>query len=169
MAMDKRHEQFLTLYHSYRHKEQSSWYEDRCVELERAQRQATYASRGLIFLAMIASIFTTLATTELMPFKWIWVTLSVFFPALSTAVAAYSSLYAFDQQLKLYKDAARGLHRAEAEAFKLQTSTDKANYRKNVEAYVDQVEVIFRKEQGQWGQLISEIKTVEPPKTDHEA
>jgi len=68
--------------------------------------------------------------------------------------------------LKLYKDASRGLHRAEADAYGLRKSADEADYLKKIEAYVNQVEGIFRKEQGQWGQLISEIKPAEPPKLE---
>jgi conflict system pore-forming effector with SLATT domain len=159
--MSDRHQQFLNLYHAHRHKEQTGWYEGRCAEFERARRQAIYTAGILMLLTTITSIF---ATTGLLLPTWVWATLSVFFPAISTALTAYNSLFAFEQQLKLYKDAYRGLHRAEADAYKAQKSADEADYHKKIEAYVSQVEEIFRKERGQWGQLISEIKPVDPPR-----
>lgn len=163
MAMDNRHEQFLNLYQTWRHKDQAGFYQARCMEFERARRQAIISAGVLMLLTTMVSIFT--ATGLFLP-KWVWASLGVFLPALSTALTAYNSLFAFEQQLKLYKDASRGLHRAEADAYGLRKSADEADYLKKIEAYVNQVEGIFRKEQGQWGQLISEIKPVEPPKLE---
>jgi len=163
MAMDNRHEQFLNLYQTNRHKGQAGFYQARSKEFERARRQAIITAGVLMLLTTMVSIFT--ATGLFLP-KWVWATLSVFLPALSTALTAYNSLFGFEQQLKLYKDASRGLHRAEADAYGLRKSADEVDYLKKIEAYVNQVEEIFRKEQGQWGQLISEIKPAEPPKLE---
>jgi hypothetical protein len=161
--MDNRHEQFLNLYQTCRHKDQVGFYQARCMEFERAQRQAITTAGVLMLLTTMTSIFAT--TGQILP-TWVWAALSVFFPALSTALTAYNSLFAFEQQLKLYKDAARALHRAEADAYGLRKSADEADHPGKIEAYINQVEEIFRKEQGQWGQLISEIDPVEPPKSE---
>jgi conflict system pore-forming effector with SLATT domain len=163
--MDNRHEQFLNFYQTYRHKDQDSFYQARCNEFGRARRQAIITAGVLMLLTTMTPI---LASTDILLPRLIWAVLSVFFPALSTALTTYNSLFGFERQLKLYKDASRGLHRAEADAYGLRKSAGEADHQKKIEAYVDQVEEILRKERGQWGQLISEIKTVEPPKVEIE-
>ena len=160
--MDNRHEQFLNLYQTCRHKDQAVFYKARCAEFERARRQAIITAGVLMFLTAMVSILTT---TDLFWPKWVWAALSVFFPALSTALTAYNSLFAFEQQLKLYQDASRALSRAEADAYGLRQASDEAGYPKRIEAYVKQVEEILRKEQGQWGQLTSEVKLAEAPES----
>lgn len=163
MAMDNRHEQFLNLYQTCRHKDQAGFYQARCVEFERARRQAIITAGVLMLLTTMVSIFTA---TGLFWQKWVWATLGVFLPALSTALTAYNSLFGFEQQLKLYHDASRALHRAEADAYGLRQAVDEADYPDRIETYVKQVEEILRKEQGQWGQLTSEIKLIEGSATE---
>jgi SMODS and SLOG-associating 2TM effector domain 1 len=157
--MGNRHEQFLNFYQTYRHKDQVGFYQARCVEFERSRRQAIITAGVLMLLTTMVSIF---ATTDILLPRWVWAALSVFFPALSTALTAYNSIFAFEQQLKLYKDASRGLHRAEAASYALRKSADEADCQKGIDAYVKQVEEILRKERDQWGQLTSEIKIAEP-------
>lgn len=157
--MNNRQEQFLSLYQTHRHKDQIGFYKARCAESEKARRQAIITAGVLMFLTAMVSILTV---TDLFWPKWVWAVLGVLFPALSTALTAYNSLFSFEQQSKLYQDAARSLHRAEAAAYGLQGG--KTDYQNRIEAYVNQVEEILRKERAQWGQLTSEIKPVEPPK-----
>jgi conflict system pore-forming effector with SLATT domain len=163
--MDNRHEQFLDFYQTYRHKDQEGFYQARLNEFGRAQRQAIITAGVLMLLTTMVPILTT--TDILLP-RCVWAALSVFLPALSTALTTYNSLFGFERQLKLYKDASRGLHRAEADAYGLRKSADEADYQKKIEAYVNHVEEVLSKERGQWGQLISEIKPVEPPKVEIE-
>ena len=92
--------------------------------------------------------------------------LAVIFPGLSTALSAYDGLYAFERQAKLYRDAANAVHRARADAPDLKQGLTETDYRRALSAYVYEVESIFRQEQGQWGQLINEIKPAEPPKAE---
>ena len=160
-ATNNRREQFLNLYQIHRHKDQANFYRARCAEFERARRQAIITAGVLMFLTAIVSMLTA---SNLYGPKWLWAVLGVLFPSLSTALTAYNSLFAFEQQSKLYQDAANALHRAEADAYGLLQAADETEYPKRLEAYVNQVEEIFRKEQGQWGQLTSEIKSVEPQK-----
>jgi SMODS and SLOG-associating 2TM effector domain 1 len=161
--MDNRHGQFLNLYQTYRHKDQAGFYQARCMEFERARRQAIITAGVLMLLTTMVSIFT--ATGLFWP-KWVWAALGVFLPALSTALTAYNSLFGFEQQLKLYQDASRALHRAEADSYGLRQAVDEVDYPKRIEAYVKQVEEILHKEQGQWGQLTSDIKLIEAPATE---
>ncbi len=159
--MSNRHEQFLTLYQTFRHKDQAEFYKARHAEFEKARRQAIILTGVLMFLTAMVSVLTT---TDLFWPKPVWAVLSVILPALSTAFTAYNSLFAFEPQSKLYQDAYRALHKAEASVYDLRQAADEADYKARLEAYVNQVEEIFRKEQGQWGQLINEIKSAEPPK-----
>jgi hypothetical protein len=57
------------------------------------------------------------------------------------------------------------LGEAEAIGYDVEHATS-AEAEAELAAYVNHVEEIFRKEQGQWGQLISEIKPVESPKLE---
>lgn len=91
-------------------------------------------------------------------------------PALSAALTAYNSLYSFDSQSKLYQDAMNALSEAEATGYEAEQAigAKAPGAESKVETYVNQVEEIFRKEQGQWGQLISEFNPVETPKPANE-
>jgi hypothetical protein len=159
--MSNLYEQFLTLYKTFRHDDQVNWYKGRHEEFGKARKQGVILTGILMFLTAMASVLTT---TNLFWPKPVWAVLSVVLPALSTALTAYLSLFAFEQQSKLYQDAFHALHKAEASVYDLKQATNEADYKARLEAYVNQVEEIFRKEQGQWGQLISEMKPVEPPK-----
>jgi hypothetical protein len=161
--MNNRHEQFLSLYQNCRHKEQDGFYKSRHAEFESARRQAIITAGVLMFLTAMVSILTT---TDLFWPKWVWAVLAVFFPALSTALTAYNTLFAFEQQSKLYQDASRALRSAETDTSGLQQAANEADYLKGLEAYVNKVEEILRKEQGQWGQLSSEIKVAGPPASE---
>jgi hypothetical protein len=150
--------QFLALYRAFRHKDQARFYRMRSEEFEKAHNQAVYVAAALMALTAIVSYLTT---ANLVEPKWAAV-LGVFLPALSAALTAYNSLYSFESQSKLYRDALNALGEAEAIGYDAEQATG-ADSEAKLTAYVNQVEEIFRKEQGQWGQLISELKPVEPP------
>jgi hypothetical protein len=161
--VNEQQKQFLDLYLAYRHKDQARFYEKRSEEFETANNQAIYLAAVLMALTAIASYLTT---ANLFEQKWApaLAVLGVLLPALSAALTAYNSLYSFESQSKLYRDALNALREAEAIGYDAGQSTgDEAEAK--LEVYVNQVEEIFRKEQGQWGQLISEIKTGEAPKS----
>lgn len=158
--MSNRHEQFLDIYKTHRHDDQARFYNARHSEFEKARRQAVILTGALMFLTAMVSVLTA---ASIQP-KPLWVVLSVILPAISTALTAYTSLFAFDQQSKLYQDAFRALHKAEASVYGLKQALNETDYKAGLEIYVNQVEEVFRKEQGQWGQLVSEMKTVDPPK-----
>ncbi|HZS03981.1 MAG TPA: SLATT domain-containing protein [Blastocatellia bacterium] len=157
--MTERDKQFLTLYQTHRYEDQKRWYDQREQEFESAHRQGVILTVSLLALTAIVSV---------MPDGWlwskqVWTVLGVVLPALSTALSAYTALYAFKQQARLYQDASRALHRTEAADPNLSPASGDAAYHRQLVTYVAQVEDIFRKEQGQWGQLINEIKRLEPP------
>jgi hypothetical protein len=161
--MNARDEQFLALYQRQRFEDQQGWYEQRRAEFEAAHSQVVTLTAGLMVLAAAAAALASANVGEL---KSLWSVLAVVFPSLSTALAAYNGLYAFEQQAKLYRDAANTLLRARADAPALQQGLPETGYRDALKAYVGQTEEIFRREQGQWGQLVSEIKPIKPPRTD---
>jgi hypothetical protein len=159
--MSNHHEKFLDLYKAFRHDDQAKFYRDRHEEFEKARRQAVILTGALMFLTAVVS---ALMVANLFWPKPVWAILSVVLPALSAALAAYTSILAFERQSKLYQDAHRALRKAEAGVSDLKQAPDEADYKARLESYVKLVEEILRKEQGQWGQLISEIKLVEAPK-----
>jgi hypothetical protein len=157
--MSDQQKQFLALYRACRHKDQAGFYRMRSEEFETAHNQAIYVAAALMALTAITSYLTA---ANLVEPKWAAV-LGVFLPALSAALTAYNSLYSFESQSKLYRDALSALGEAEAIGYDAEQATEAEV---KITAYVNQVEDIFRKEQGQWGQLISEIKPVESPKLE---
>jgi hypothetical protein len=158
--MNARDEQFLALYQRHRFKDQQGWYEQRRAEFDAAHSQVVTLTAGLMVLVAAAA---ALASADVGGLKPLWSVLAVVFPGLSTALAAYNGLYAFEQQAKLYRDAANTLFRAGADVPTLQQGLAETRYRDALRAYIEQTEGIFRREQGQWGQLVSEIKPIEPP------
>lgn len=157
--MSERDEQFLGLYHQYRFEDQRGWYERRRAEFEAAHGQVITLTGLLMVLAGTAA---ALAAADVGGLKVLWGVLAVVFPALSTALSAYNGLYAFERQAQLYRDAANMMLHVRAEAPDLKPGITEAGYRQALSAYVNKVEGILRREQGQWGQLISEIEPIEP-------
>lgn len=153
--MSERDTEFLTLYQQCRLKHQQDFYTHRYREFDAAHAQATYVTAGLLVLSAAAA---ALASANVGGQRALLGVLAVLFPALSTALAAYRGLYAFDRHSKLYRDAAHALMLAAVDA----PGPEAANP-ETITTYVNQVESILRKEQGQWGQLAREIKLIEPP------
>ena len=160
--MDERDRQFLQLYTAHRYDDQRRYYEERATEYEAARRQALNLTFGLMALTTVASL---LASMNVLAVKQTWELLAVLFPLLSTAVSGLNSLYAFEQQAKLFRDAVNGLLRANIERPDHDRMSDESAAQAALLLYVQQVEGVLRKEQGQWGQLMSEVKLVQPPST----
>ena len=154
--MTDRDARFLSLYRSYRHEDQQTFYVNRAAEYEGAHEQTV----TLTALLMAAStIVGALAAGDVGEMRGFWSVLAVAFPTLSSALAAYDRLYAFDQQAKLYRDAALSLIRARADAPDIGPEpVGGVEYDRALSAYVNEVEGVFHREQGQWGQLISDLQ-----------
>ena len=88
--------------------------------------------------------------------------LAIVFPAPASALTAFTNLYAFERQGKIYADAANSLIFARADAPELQQPMEDAVSHEAISAHVLQVEQILLAEQAQWGQLIGEIKPALP-------
>ncbi len=159
--MNKREQQFVELYQKHRYEHQKRFYESRQTEFESARKQAINLSTLLLILAAVAAALAAINVFEL---KLFWSVLAAIFPLLSTAVSAYDGLYAFERQAKLYQDALNALHRAQVDA--PDEATSGAGYHAALSDYVREVEAVFRREQSQWGQLMSEIKLAEPPSAE---
>ncbi len=156
--MNSRDEDFLRCYEKYRYEDQHGFYESRIKQFEAARSQAIFLTSILIGCTGITSV---LAAADVLHLKTLWVILSIVFPALGTAFAAYDRLYAFEQQTKLYKDARRALdaHRYRPIG---KASLSESEFRAAVSDHVQEVEGVLRSEQGQWGQLISQVPAAEP-------
>jgi hypothetical protein len=76
-------------------------------------------------------------------------------PAAATALSAYGTLFAFEQQSKIYADAVRATLAARQPAVAGDAPVSAAA----LADLVRSVEGVFQQEQAQWGQLTSRIQT----------
>jgi ABC-type transport system involved in cytochrome bd biosynthesis fused ATPase/permease subunit len=155
--MSSREEQFLNLYQHARLRDQLKFYDSRRKEFQHARAQLLNIGTALAILAGIAGLLAAFDDRR----RPVWATLAVIFPVLATAVTAYSNLYAFDQQARLYRDAASRVDEALATA---PDPSDLASGETVIPTFVDTVESIFMAEQGQWKQLVSKLPGGKPDK-----
>jgi hypothetical protein len=150
--------QFLQFYQLYRHKNQLDYYVEREKEYTHAQSQAIWLSIGLIFLAALAGAF------EAIPVNWVQFTcllLAAICPILSTTLAGYNALYAFEQQAKIYRDARQNLETLAVHMPEVQPGQGEAEFAQRVERYVLETELVLNTERGYWGQLAKEMKPLD--------
>ena len=158
--MTERDQQFLALYQKHRFQDQRTFYDSRRREFETAHDEVLWLTTVFMVLTAAAA---ALASANLGGLRALWSILAVAFPAVSTALSAYNALYAFERQAKIYGDAANSLLRARADSPDLKPPMDDSAFQQALTAHVEQIERILGNEQAQWGQLIGEIKPVEPP------
>ncbi len=151
-------QQFLKLFQDYRYEHQLNFYKARRIEFTKAQTQAIIISIGLIFLAAAAGAFASVSGSWL---KVACLLVAAIFPVLSTAIAGYSVLYAFEQQAKLYQDTINNLLLARSLAPNIKQGLSDTDFTAQLDKYVNEVEKIFLAEQGQWGQLAKLMKPSE--------
>jgi SMODS and SLOG-associating 2TM effector domain 1 len=139
------------LYARSRHEDQLRYYRGRVSVYERALAQLGFCSAIVLVGASTAAALAGNGVANV----HVWAVLAVVLPALATVLAAYGALFGFEQQAKLYTDAATALQRAKRDAPDVEHAThpDEA-----LRGYVEQVEEILRREQAQWGQFASEQK-----------
>jgi hypothetical protein len=159
--MSQRNKQFMSLYQKYRFEDQRGFYDRTSKEFKAAHQQVISLTGVIMIFTAAVSALTAAVTSS--DWKPVLAILAVVFPALSTALSAYNELFAFERQSKLYQDAEKALHHALAGAPDLKPGISDSDYDGAVGVYVNVIEGIFRKEQGQWGQLESQAKTVELP------
>ena len=151
-------QQFLQLYQTYRFEDQFGWYKDHRHEFARAQAETIWISVSFMILTFIAGVL------EVVDIHWFKVTcmiIAAICPVLSTAFAAYSTLYGFEQQTKLYQDTVNNLMQARALMPDPQQIIDEADFTRQLSRYIQEVENTLQAEQGQWGQLVKRMKPPE--------
>ena len=156
--MSRDAEQFSKLYERYRYNDQIQFYQNRQKEFAHAQNQALMISISLIFLSALAGAL------ESIPLSWlrlICLLLAAICPVLSTTLAAYNTLYAFEQQAKLYRDAFYNLQKVRIYLPAMQQGGNKSDFAQQLHTFVHEVEKILQSEQGQWGQLARNMKPPE--------
>ncbi len=154
--MGEREQQFWKFYRKYRYEDQLNYYDARVEEYQKAHTQATILTTVLMTLATLVSLF---GSANLLDFSTGWAVLAVFFPALAAALSTYDSLYAFERIAKLFEDAVSALRHVEV------YQSPGAGPAASLHSFIDQVENVFTTEQGQWGQLTSQIKVATAPET----
>jgi len=148
-------QEFLKLFQVYRYENQLKFYQERQIEFTKAQTQAISISIGLIFFAAAAGALASVSESWL---KVACLLVAAIFPVLSTAIAGYSVLYAFEQQAKLYQDTINNLLLARSLEPDIQPELSDTDFIDQLDKYVHEIEKIFLAEQGQWGQLAKTMK-----------
>ena len=155
--MSERSSELRQFYQAQRINDQVGYYTRRKDEFERATGQALAISAMLLGFSSAAG---ALAGTAVAWAKG-WSALAAILPAVATALAAYIALYAFEQQSKIYGDAARAVQAASRNALRPSTSLTEnpiEDNEANTAELVRRVEEALRQEQAQWGQLTSQIQ-----------
>jgi hypothetical protein len=131
----------IAFYRRCRLDHQLAFYEGRSTEFGSAASQLAMVSAAVLALTSLVSVLAAAKTGG----DAVTI-LTIALPAVSTALAGYGALYAFEQQRKLYRDAVRALRDADRVE-----PADPA-------AYAETIEAIFANEVAQWGQIVGEIK-----------
>jgi SMODS and SLOG-associating 2TM effector domain 1 len=139
------------LYARYRRDDQLGYYRGRSRTYERALAQLGFCSAVVLVGASTAAALAGNGVANV----HVWAVLAVVLPALATVLSAYGALFGFEQQAKLYNDAATALQRAKRDAPDLEAAADPDEL---LRGYVERIEEIFQREQAQWGQFASEQK-----------
>lgn len=142
MTDDARDQQFRSLYRNLRIETQRQYYRDRAEEYRQAHGQTVRIRNGLLFAAASAGAISQFFTGSA---RSAWAVAAAVLAALAGAVTAYESLIGFPQLEKLYSDAEQNLEHAAIDWDDPTIDTAKE---------IDRVELIFRSERGQWGQLV---------------
>jgi hypothetical protein len=147
----ERTEQLEAFYAAHRIDDQLRFYRSRRRLFDRAAGQAMALTAVLLGIATAAA---ALGGTEVGP-PWLWPVLATVLPAAASAVTAVSTLYAFEQQSKIYVDAIRAVRAAgRPGAGNLGTARPAEE---DAAGWVERSEAAFRQEHAQWGQLTSQI------------
>ena len=161
--MTERDRQFMEAYRAHRFEDQRALYHSRRSEFEAARDESGWLTSFLMILTGAASALAS--APDLAGMKWLWSVLAIAFPALATALSAYSNLYTFERQGKIYGDAENALLRARVDAPDLKPPMDDTTFHRALSEHVQKVEQILSAEQAQWGQLIGETKPMPPPQS----
>jgi hypothetical protein len=142
--------EFHRLYGELRIRDQIAYYQARRDEYRDAHRQAIVVRNTFLILAAVAGAATQLFDGA--PRAGIAVAAAVC-AALAGVITAFGALIGFPRLGKLYDDALHNLAEAEIDWDALDPHTG------DVPGGIDRVEEIFRKENGQWGQLVVQAES----------
>lgn len=150
--MTDRQRQFLALYQRHRLEDQLAYYQLRSSELEAAIEQWNAVAAIVMIAASVAAFG---ASARLGSTAVPWVILATVLPALAAGIASYQRLVAYERTAKVFRDAAAALT-----SLRLDVTADEsdAELEARVERYVQRVERVFQREQGQWGQLLAQVQ-----------
>lgn len=137
--------QFHALYGELRIADQKRYYLDRRDEYRRAHRQAIIVRNVLLVAATLVGVAGQFTDGSARAGLSI---VAAVCAALAGVVTAFGALIGFPRLSKLYSDACVNLAEAEIDWEALDPHHD------DVGVGLDRVEEIFRKENGQWGQLV---------------
>ena len=155
--MTERDDEMLVYYRRHRIEDQLDFYRNRGDEFDRATGQAMAIAATLLGFAAAAS---ALAGTDVAGFQ-LWAALATILPAMSSALAAYSALHAFEQQSKIYADAVRAVHAAARPVSDPDAPEREAPALVDVAELVRRVETALRQEHAQWGQLTTQVQIID--------
>jgi hypothetical protein len=156
--MSQRAAELRSFYQQQRVEDQLIFYQGRRQLFDNAMSQAAGISAILLgFTAAVSALAGTNIGTAA-----VWAALAAILPAASTALTAFTSLYAFEQQSKIYGDAIRAVRAAAvpltvAGSASADDDDDDDDDDVAVADLVARVEAALRQEQAQWGQLTSHI------------
>lgn len=150
--MSDRADELSSFYREHRIVDQLNFYTHRRTQFDRAAGQAMALSAILLGFATAAGALAGTAVGQ----TWLWSILATILPAAATSVGAYSILYAFEHQSKLYADAVRAVRAAARPVAHTDPQTRPAAV--DPAELVKRVEAALRQEQAQWGQLTSQIQ-----------
>jgi len=141
--MSDRVSEFRRLYRDLRIADQANFYETRAAEYRRAHGQAITARNVLLVVSAVVGVLSQFTTG---PYRGGMGVLAAALAALAGVVTAFETLIGFPVLEKIYTDTRLSLRKAEIGWL---ASTGDADLAEQVQ----RVELIFRTENGQWGQL----------------
>ena len=150
--MSPRDAQFRALYAEQRLGAQRAFYLARSEEYRRAHDQAIVLRTLLLVLAAAAGVAGQFWTSQ----TALLGVAAALLAALAGALTGYEALMGFEQVGKLYADAELSVAEAELNWQEVTVQGD-------LGAEVERSELIFRTENGQWGQLVPQSR-IEHPK-----
>jgi SMODS and SLOG-associating 2TM effector domain 1 len=151
--VSQRTAQLVSFYQQWRIEDQVRFYAGRRTVFDRAATQALSLSAILLGFTAAAAVLAGAHTGPVLG----WSLVATILPAASTALTSYSSLYAFEQQSKIYGDAVRAVHAAARPVAKASPAAP-GSAEEDAAELVKRVEAVFRQEQAQWGQLTSQLE-----------
>jgi len=157
--MNERTEELRAFYREHRIADQVRFYTDRRALSDHAAGQAMALTAVLLGAATAAG---ALGGTEVGP-PWLWPLLATVLPAAAATVTAYSTLFAFEQQSKIYADAIRAVNAAARPD--PDTSPPARQPEQEAAEWVRRSEGALRREQAQWGQLTAQIAMPDDTRT----